>query len=128
MPYPAAREHPESKPCVKNVRGKSVGVRAAAKKTAPRRRPAADNECHRSVFIAGSRLVAIVLRSKSGQEAPLNGFQQSRKHKRQLRTYNRVQSPPTRRSKQIRFGCEPQYLQPLHGEVRAEREQPQKRR
>jgi hypothetical protein len=80
MPYPAAREHPESKPCVKKVRGKSVGVREAAKKSVPRRRPLADNECHSARFMAGDRLV-IVLRAKCGQKAP---FQQPRKHKRQI--------------------------------------------
>ena len=32
MPYPAARENPESTPCVKKMRGSSVGVREAAKK------------------------------------------------------------------------------------------------
>jgi hypothetical protein len=84
MPYPAAREHPEGKPCVKKVRGKSVGVREAAKKSVPRRRPPADNECHSSLVMAGDRLVSIVLRAKRGQKASLNGFQQPRKHERQI--------------------------------------------
>src|SRR5262249_12808193 len=46
MPYPAAREHPASTPCVKKLRGSSVGVSDAAKNSVPRRRPLVENECH----------------------------------------------------------------------------------
>src|SRR5262245_13901104 len=46
MPYPAARENPESTPCVKKLRGSSEGVREAAKNRVPRRRPLVENECH----------------------------------------------------------------------------------
>jgi hypothetical protein len=37
MPYPAAREHPDSTPCVKEFRGSKLGVREAAKNSVPRR-------------------------------------------------------------------------------------------
>ncbi|MFH0299189.1 hypothetical protein AAFX91_18515 [Bradyrhizobium sp. 31Argb] len=80
MPYPAAREHPESTPCVKKVRGNSVGVREAAKNSVPMRTPPVENEGHSLLFMAGDRLVTIVLRAKCGQKAPLNGLQQHRKH------------------------------------------------
>src|SRR5262245_18938861 len=46
MPYPAARENPESTPCVKKLRGSSKGVREAAKNSVPRIRPLVENECH----------------------------------------------------------------------------------
>src|SRR5262245_57959447 len=46
MPYPAARENPESTPCVKKLRGSSEGVREAAKNIVPRIRPLGENECH----------------------------------------------------------------------------------
>jgi hypothetical protein len=46
MPYPAARGHPVSPPCVKKLRGSSVGVRGVAKNNLPRRRPLVENECH----------------------------------------------------------------------------------
>src|SRR5262245_7570029 len=46
MPYPAARENPESTPCVRKLRGSSEGVREAAKNIVPRRRPLVENECH----------------------------------------------------------------------------------
>src|SRR5262245_22805304 len=46
MPYPAARENPESTPCVRKFRGSSEGVREAAKNRVPRRRPLVENECH----------------------------------------------------------------------------------
>jgi hypothetical protein len=45
MPYPAAREHPDSTPCVKKFRGSKVGVREAAKNSVPRRRPPKQKEC-----------------------------------------------------------------------------------
>jgi hypothetical protein len=48
MPYPVAKEHPESTPCVKKLRGSSVGVKEAAKNSVPRRRPPVENECHSS--------------------------------------------------------------------------------
>src|SRR6516164_243955 len=51
MPYPAAREHPESTPCVKKLRGSSVGVREVAKNTVPRRSPLVENECHSPIPI-----------------------------------------------------------------------------
>src|SRR5262245_22183498 len=46
MPYPAARENPESTPCVRKLRGSSEGVREAAKNSVPRRSPLVENECH----------------------------------------------------------------------------------
>jgi hypothetical protein len=46
IPYPATRENPETKPCVKKVRGNNVGVREAAKKSVPTRRPQVENERH----------------------------------------------------------------------------------
>src|SRR5688500_11429567 len=49
MPYPAAREHPETTPCVKTFRGKSDGVREAAKNNAPRRRPPVDTPARNPV-------------------------------------------------------------------------------
>jgi hypothetical protein len=51
MPYPAAREHPKSTPCVKKLRGSSVGVREVAKNTVPRRSPLVENECHSPIAI-----------------------------------------------------------------------------
>src|SRR5262249_11943479 len=46
MPYPAASDNPESTPWVTKLRGSSVGVRAAAKNSVPRRRPPAENKRH----------------------------------------------------------------------------------
>jgi hypothetical protein len=51
MPYPAARENPESTPCVEKLRGSSVGVREAAKNSVPRRRPQIEKECHSALPI-----------------------------------------------------------------------------
>src|SRR5215469_14912937 len=67
MPYPAAREHPESTPCVKKVRGSSDGVWEAAKNSVPSKRPPVENECQSSLVIARGRLVTIVLRATCGQ-------------------------------------------------------------
>src|SRR5215469_9034232 len=44
--YPAASDSPESTPCVTKFRGSSVGVRAAAKNSVPRRRPPVENKRH----------------------------------------------------------------------------------
>src|SRR5262245_45812480 len=46
MPYPAAREHPETTPCIKKLRGNSDGVIETEKNSDPRRRPQLENECH----------------------------------------------------------------------------------
>lgn len=43
-PISAANEHPDRTPCVTNVRGSSVGVSEAAKKSVPISRPAAEKE------------------------------------------------------------------------------------
>src|SRR5262245_39732432 len=51
MPYPVAREHPDSTPCVKKLRGSNVGVRDAAKNSVPRRRPLVEIECHSPLAI-----------------------------------------------------------------------------
>src|SRR5262252_11143666 len=51
MPYPVAREHPDSTPCVKKLRGSSVGIRDAAKNSVPRRRPLVEIECHSALAI-----------------------------------------------------------------------------
>jgi hypothetical protein len=44
MPYPAAKEDPESTPWVMKLRGTRVGVREAAKNSVPKRRPTAERE------------------------------------------------------------------------------------
>src|SRR5215471_14392109 len=46
MPYPAASDNPESTPWVTKLCGSSVGVRAAAKNSVPRRKPPAENKRH----------------------------------------------------------------------------------
>jgi hypothetical protein len=47
MPYPAAKEHPESTPWVTKLRGIKVGVSEAAKNRVPRRTPTVEKECQK---------------------------------------------------------------------------------
>jgi hypothetical protein len=47
MPYPAAKEHPESAPWVTKLRGTKVGVSEAAKNSVPMKKPTVERECQK---------------------------------------------------------------------------------
>ncbi len=88
MPYPAAKESPETIPCISGGRGSRLGVRDAAKKTVPSRTPVMHNEfasrmvkrqaiCH-SLFPRGSRFLVPgppgTLFSGYGSHSRRNGY------------------------------------------------------